>query len=451
MAQEAAAKYSQLLQLQHNQRRLNTQHDVLMQCCDMLQWLRLQHLQRPTQLAETSPNWTMDTAADACCCVLGQDEQQLLAELRKLAPLSTALDEAATVANDEAATAPPLSRCSNSSIGSCSSGSPQYSLAVLQDQLQLPAGHQGYESYPADTYMDTLSPVHDMLYLFRALIAQPPHPKAATMSLSELQDDYATTVCELSLNLTALQDTQLRASLQEEPLAAIHRIILRHYHLLSSMLLHRDGLLMAFFTSNCLTKEVQEQELQGHIDRALDQLKLTTSQQQLIGESMAVFKRLIAPVMQARHQLQCAGLSGAAAGNSSIPQNAPVTTPSAAADTNDGEGDVCSSEASFAGDNVEAKLLRRPSLQQQEKKVLSLRTLMKKVTHCSQWHCAAQAKAILCSTCVSCACKLQLQGSCAWAPLPVSGVYSSVFVHVRGPIDYVRRCTTTLTSAAARQ
>lgn len=372
MAKEAAAKHGQLMQLQQEHNRLKSQHDVMMQCCDLMQWLRLQQLPAD-DIDMPDADCSIDITADSSYYEVDQDELHLLQQLHHLPQLvSTGMDSNTTTT--------PSFQNSSSSINSSINHSSWHLSAVCPQDLDSPAVSAPADSAAAAQPCATLSPADDPMQFFRTLISQPPPPRARTISLADLQDDYAATVCELSLNLAALQTAEVRAGLQEHPLDAIHRLVLRHFHMLVSMVLHRHELLMAFYASNCLTREYRETGLCEAVDQALSDVQLSPQQQQHISDIIAVFKRLVLPLVQARQQMQYSGFCGAAAyAASSRTGTATAADGDPAAAAVDEEG--CSSEGSSADVFVEVQGLGwRPSLQQQQKKVSDLRTVMKKVS-----------------------------------------------------------------------
>lgn len=432
MVKEAAAKHSQLMQLQQEHDRLKHQHDVLMQCCDLLQWMRLQQLSTDADCVET--DCTIDIGSDSSCgsyCI-DEHELQLLQQLHCL-PHSVAGSAAADGTETSAET--PLSesshQCSNSFNNSSTSSS-----TSAQITAGLPLQYStatAITAAAADQQCSNLNPPDDATQFFRTLISQPPHPRAQTMTLQELLDDYSALICELSLNLVALQSSDLHCNTQEHPLEAIHRLIIRHFHVIVSTALHRADLVMAFYASNCATRRLHDDSLQNHVCRALQQLQLSPQQQQQISDRITVFKRLLIPLVQARQQLQCNGFrsAAAAAGSRAVTAAADADAPRPAAAV-DGRAvtaatgasapappaavaaaaapaalvrsvqstcvtaaecktaaaaaaaDDCSSEDSSAdidqSDQSEGSLLRRSSLQQQQQKVTDLQTLMKKVS-----------------------------------------------------------------------
>jgi hypothetical protein len=97
------------------------------------------------------------------------------------------------------------------------------------------------------------------------------------------------------------------------------------------------------------------------ITAAVHQLQLSTQQVQQISQATAVFKRLLAPLIQGRQKLQCTGFTAA----------------SAAAATQMPGLKLEGGGVSRAVFPQQAAVLQR--LQQQQRKVASLSTMMKKV------------------------------------------------------------------------
>uniref|UniRef100_A0A383VV53 Uncharacterized protein n=1 Tax=Tetradesmus obliquus TaxID=3088 RepID=A0A383VV53_TETOB len=383
MDKEVAAMRAQLTQLQHEHSTLLFQHSLLAALCDSLAWLRnvKQHSsagctgQPPPAGAITADEQLLleQLAGLSCSSIDSQDSSTPAAASRDTlqtveAPLAG--DTAtASVAGDAAAAAAaaaaldieskPSSGDSSGSDGSSSSdSSTTFQLQQQQQQeLRLPPGE------------DTIAPHGDLMQLFRRLLSMRSTSHQHT-TLSHLQEDYATVVCELSLNLAMLDQPQhLQAACSAEaPAAAIERLVVRHVHTMVSLLLQqRHDLLQAFYLSNCLSGAVGEEHQKESITAAVQQLRLSKQQVQQISQATAVFKRLLAPLIQGRQVLQGTGFTAASA--------AVHTGPGVKLE---GGGLSSSSSSSSSSGMVlpHAAMLQR--LQQQQRRVTNLSTLMKK-------------------------------------------------------------------------
>jgi hypothetical protein len=268
MDREVIAMRAQLTQLQQEHSRLLFQHSLLAAICDSLAWMR-------TSKQRTGSGQPLSAGS------ITADEQLLLEQLAKLSYSSldrqdsctpaaagpTAGDAAqacgASLAGSTAAAASPESAAEaeaavlhldsrrsscDSSDGSSSSSSDSSTVFQVQQQQDLPLS-------PGE---DTIVPHGDLMQLFRRLLSMP-STTHEHLTLTQLQEEYATIVCELSLNLAMLDQPQhLQAACSAEaPAAAIERLVLRHVHQMATLLLQqRDDLLQAFYLSNCLSGAV---------------------------------------------------------------------------------------------------------------------------------------------------------------------------------------------------
>jgi hypothetical protein len=270
MDREVAAMRAQVTELQQEHSRLLFQHSLLAAICDSLAWLRSnkQHVGSAQALppgAITAEEQLLleQLAGLSCCSVSRQDSGTLAAAAAGDAMQgiqtpslgtnnNTAASPLAEIAAAEAAT--PLSDCMRSSgdLSSSDGGSSSDSSTVFRLQQQ-----QHQESLAAEAE-DTIAPNGDLMQLFRRLLSMP-STAHEHITLKHLQDDYATTVCELSLNLAMLEQPQhLQAACSAEaPAAAIERLVVRHVHQMVTLLLtQRHDLLQAFYLSNCLSGAV---------------------------------------------------------------------------------------------------------------------------------------------------------------------------------------------------
>jgi hypothetical protein len=265
MDREVAAMRAQVTQLQHEHSRLLFQHSLLAAICDSLAWLRSsnQHTGSapglsPGAITAEEQLLLEQLAGLSCCSATMQDGAKLAAAagagnaaIGIHAPTLGNSNVAASPLSDDAAAeaGTPLSGCRrssgdiSSSDGDCSSDS-----STVFQQQELPAAE-------AD---DTIASNGDLMQLFRRLLSMP-STAHEHITLKHLQEDYATIVCELSLNLVMLEQPQhLQAACSAEaPAAAIERLVLRHVHQMVTLLLtQRHDLLQAFYLSNCLSGAV---------------------------------------------------------------------------------------------------------------------------------------------------------------------------------------------------
>jgi hypothetical protein len=117
-----------------------------------------------------------------------------------------------------------------------------------------------------------------------------------------------------------------------------------------------------------------EERQKEAITAAVQQLQLSTQQVLQISQATAVFKRLLAPLIQGRQKLQGTGFTAASSASAAV--QAPGVKL---------EGGGVSSAAVLP---QQAAVLQR--LQQQQRKVASLSTLMKKV-----WHSVMRTRGVL--------------------------------------------------------
>ncbi|KAF8060472.1 hypothetical protein HT031_004648 [Scenedesmus sp. PABB004] len=401
MAKEVAAKRHQLSLLQQERGALVYQHALLAQCCDLLHWLRLQHAGCGGGQAEPPP--------------LAANERELLAQLDSLpaAPACSSSFLSTGSAGDTAAAAPAPAAREASAEGACAdAGEPRPAQAGLrrsssansasstatgggsalagagaagaQDEQQGQAqqgqreqDQQGQQQQDQQQQERPPSPppgggapsVHDAVCeadmgtgLLRTLLTRPLCADEAGRSLRELQDDYATMVCELSLAL-ALHDSPAHVAASccaESPGDALRRLLMRHWGTMTSLLLAgRHDTLMAFYVSNCLTGEVVEASQLDTIAAAVSQVDITPAQAQRIADGFALFKRLLVPLVQDRQQLQTRGFTQAAA----------ETSARAAPPAPGGGG---------GGELADCFPARTSALKKQQRKVTSLSTLLKK-------------------------------------------------------------------------
>jgi hypothetical protein len=264
MDREVAAMRAEVTQLQQEHSRLQFQHSLLTAICDSLAWLRSskKHSGSPQALppgAITAEEQLLleQLAGLSCCSVSRQNSGSLAAgdamQGIQAPSAGTTSNPAASplpeMAAAEAAT--PRSDCMRSSgdLSSSDGGSSSESSTVFQVQQQ---------DLPAAEAEDTIAPNGDLMQLFRRLLSMP-STAHEHITLKHLQDDYATLVCELSLNLAMLEQPQhLQAACSAEaPAAAIERLVLRHVHQMVTLLLtQRHDLLQAFYLSNCLSGAV---------------------------------------------------------------------------------------------------------------------------------------------------------------------------------------------------
>jgi hypothetical protein len=112
-----------------------------------------------------------------------------------------------------------------------------------------------------------------------------------------------------------------------------------------------------------------EERQKEAITAAVQQLQLSPQQVQQISQATAVFKRLLAPLIQGRQKLQGTGFTAASAASAAA---AATQVPGLMQQQQQGSG-----VSSVAMLTQQAAVLQR--LQQQQRKVASLSTLMKKV------------------------------------------------------------------------
>jgi hypothetical protein len=266
MDREVAAMRVQLTELQQEHSRLLFQHSLLAAICDSLAWLR------NSKQRAAPGHLVAGTAGNAA---ITSDEQLLLEQLAGLScnslgrqdsstplqPAATAGDvAAATVAASQsdataAAEASTLRVDSRRSSGGDSSGSDGGSSSDSSTVFQLQQQQQQQQDVLLQPSEDTIAPHGDLMQLFRRLLSMP-STAHEHLTLTQLQEDYATIVCELSLNLAMLDQPQhLQAACSAEaPAAAIERLVVRHMHQMVTLLLQqRHDLLQAFYLSNCLS------------------------------------------------------------------------------------------------------------------------------------------------------------------------------------------------------
>lgn len=281
MEQELTAKLLQAQHLEADKARLQAEHQVLHECCEGLQQLRLQR-------------GLQDFASG--------EELVLLQQLQSIPCSSSSACGTALSGNSG------NSRSSGNSMGSDSSDAARRSMdaagspctAAAADPAAAPAVDGG------DSTEQHFSPPNDVMYYYRQLLSLPPRPGADTVTVQELLAGYASMVQQLALQLHLLrQPASCWQGSQEPSLQKIRRLMHEHNHMLASVvLMQRSEVMWRFGNSNFETGELEEEtDMQKHA-WVLQQLQLTPQQTSNIVRSMSCFKRLLTPLVQQRQLLQ---------------------------------------------------------------------------------------------------------------------------------------------------